>query len=38
MMSSYLQIITNELFLRAKENKHDIRVIFEPQSIVFDVC
>jgi hypothetical protein len=36
MMSSYLQIITNELFLRSKEAKHEVQVIFEPQSITFD--
>jgi hypothetical protein len=36
MMSSYLQIITNELFLRSKEAKHEVQVIFEPQSISFD--
>jgi hypothetical protein len=37
MMSSYLQIITNELVLRSKESNHEIQVIFEPQSRKFDV-
>lgn len=37
-MSSYLQIITNELALRGKDVNVAISVVFEPGVLKFDVC
>lgn len=37
-MSSYLQIITNELILRGKDSNATIDVVFEPGVLKFDVC
>jgi hypothetical protein len=37
-MSSYLQIIVNELILRGKDSNVAIGVVFEPGVHKFDVC
>eukprot|EP01126_Amoeba_proteus_P064609 TRINITY_DN9068_c0_g1_i1.p1 TRINITY_DN9068_c0_g1~~TRINITY_DN9068_c0_g1_i1.p1 ORF type:complete len:542 (-),score=102.42 TRINITY_DN9068_c0_g1_i1:36-1661(-) len=34
-MSSYLQVIVNELYLRSKEGNHQIQVCFEPGATTF---
>jgi len=36
MMTSYLQIVTNEIFLRAKSLKNTVEVVFEPAAHFFE--